>query len=216
MIYKLHLALGIAGNVTTVLLYSALILTFKGVMRKRSTEEFSCVPYVFTLLAALVYFWYGLRVVCYKWENITVVTIGGVGIILESTYILIYVWVALARRKKMAILMVLALIMVVSITTLVSTIDLRDHDHRKLFVGSIGVVVGIGMYVSPLVVTKRVIQTKRVEFMPFYLYILVLIIQHSQVSWVFLLGIPISFLQLVLYCFYWKWEIHQEPSDADL
>ncbi|XP_043700461.1 bidirectional sugar transporter SWEET3-like [Telopea speciosissima] len=96
---KIQLVLGIAGNVTSVLLYSAPILTFKRVTRKRSTEEFSGVPYFITLLGALLYLWYGLPVVSYKWENITVITICGVGVILESAYVLIYIWFASSRRK---------------------------------------------------------------------------------------------------------------------
>ncbi|KAJ4980402.1 hypothetical protein NE237_031239 [Protea cynaroides] len=226
MDHKVHLALGIAGNVTSVLLYSAPILTFKRVIRKRSTEEFSCVPYVVTLLTALLYFWYGLPVVSYKWENITVITVCGGGLIFESVYVLIYISLASPKRKKMAILMVLAVIMVVSITILISTIALHDHPHRKLFVGSIGAIVGIGMYGSPLVVVKRVIQTKSVEFMPFYLSLfsffnssiwgIYSLLGHDLfVGLPSVVGIPLCFLQLVLYCFYWKREIHEEPSDAE-
>ncbi|XP_042519334.1 bidirectional sugar transporter SWEET3a-like isoform X2 [Macadamia integrifolia] len=166
---KLHLAFGIAGNVTSVLLYAAPILTFKRVIRKRSTEGFSCVPYVVTLFSSLLYFWYGLPIVSCKWENITVVTICGLGVLFETSFVLIYILFASARTKRMVILMVMAMIVVLSITALVSTFALHDHHHRELFVGSIGLVVAIGMYGSPLVVVKQVVQTKSVEFMPFYL-----------------------------------------------
>ncbi|XP_042477345.1 bidirectional sugar transporter SWEET3b-like isoform X1 [Macadamia integrifolia] len=224
---QIHLALGIAGNVTSVLLYSAPILTFKRIIQKRSTEEFSGVPYIVFLLSALLYFWYGLPVVSYKWENITVVTICGAGVIFESAYVLIYIWFASANRKRiLAILMVVAVIMVVSITTLVSTFALHDHHHRKLFVGSIGIVFTVGMYASPLVVVKRVIQTKSVEFMPFYLSLfsflntllwgLYGLLAHDPfIGLPSVLGCPLSFLQLMLYYIYRNREI-REKNDTDL
>ncbi|XP_042477347.1 bidirectional sugar transporter SWEET3b-like isoform X2 [Macadamia integrifolia] len=187
---QIHLALGIAGNVTSVLLYSAPILTFKRIIQKRSTEEFS-------------------------------------GVIFESAYVLIYIWFASANRKRiLAILMVVAVIMVVSITTLVSTFALHDHHHRKLFVGSIGIVFTVGMYASPLVVVKRVIQTKSVEFMPFYLSLfsflntllwgLYGLLAHDPfIGLPSVLGCPLSFLQLMLYYIYRNREI-REKNDTDL
>ncbi|KAJ4976130.1 hypothetical protein NE237_001236 [Protea cynaroides] len=226
---KLHLAFGIAGNVTSVLLYAAPIFTFKRVIRKRSTEEFSSVPYVFTLLTVLLYFWYGLPVVSYKWENITLVTICGVGILLQSSFILIYFWFTSARGKRMVTLMVVAVIVVVSITVLVSTFVLHDRHHRKLFVGSISLVFSIGMYGAPLVVVKQVVQTKSVEYMPFNLSLFSFLnssmwgpyglLGHDPfIAIPNLLGWPLSLFQLVLYFIYRKRDIHKEPNDdqADL
>ncbi|XP_042483536.1 bidirectional sugar transporter SWEET3b-like [Macadamia integrifolia] len=224
---KIRLALGIAGNVTSVLLYSSPILTFKRVIGKKSTEEFSCVPYIVTLCTVLLYFWYGLPIVSYKWENITVVTISGVGILLQSTFILIYIWFSSPRRKRMVILMVVTVIIIISITTLVSTFEWHDHHHRKLFVGSIGLMVNTGMYGSPLIVVKQVVQTKSVEFMPFYLSLFSLLnsslwgpyglLGHDLfIAIPNLLGVLLSLFQLVLYCIYRERKIHKELSDTDL
>ncbi|XP_043700460.1 bidirectional sugar transporter SWEET3b-like [Telopea speciosissima] len=223
---KLKLAVGIAGNVISVLLYASPILTFKRVIRKRSTEEFSCIPYVVTLLTVELYFWYGLPIVSNKWENITVATICGVAVLLQFSFVLIYIWFASPKRKRMVILMVVGVMMVVSIIILVSTFALHDHHHRKLFVGSIGLVVAIGMYGAPLVVVKQVIQTKSVEFMPFYLSLFSFLnsscwgpyglLGHDLfIALPNLLGWPLSVCQLVLYCIYRKQEIHQEPSHDD-
>ena len=74
-------------------------LTFYRVIRKKSTEEFSCVPYVIALLNCLLYTWYGLPVVSYKWENFPVVTINGLGILFEFSFILIYFWFTSTRGK---------------------------------------------------------------------------------------------------------------------
>ncbi|XP_043705121.1 bidirectional sugar transporter SWEET3-like [Telopea speciosissima] len=237
---KLRLALRIAGNVTSVLLYAAPIITFRRVIRKQSTEGFSCVPYVVTLMTTILYFWYGLPIVSYKWENITVVTICGVGALLESSFVLIYfcfaspkgkariLTIKFSKMQRIVILMVVGLIIVISITILVSASILRDHHHRKVFVGSIGLVVATAMYGSPLVVVKQVLQTKSVEFMPFYLSLFSFLssslwgpyglLGHDPfIALPNLLGSPLGFFQLVIYCIYRKRRTHQKPiSEIDL
>ena len=74
-------------------------LTMSRIIRKKSTEEFSCVPYITALLNCLLYTWYGLPVVSCGWENFPVVTINGLGILLELSFILIYFWFASPTRK---------------------------------------------------------------------------------------------------------------------
>ncbi|KAJ4976584.1 hypothetical protein NE237_001690 [Protea cynaroides] len=129
----------------------------------------------------------------------------------------------------MVTLMVVAVIVVVSITVLVSTFVLHDRHHRKLFVGSISLVFSIGMYGAPLVVVKQVVQTKSVEYMPFNLSLFSFLnssmwgpyglLGHDPfIAIPNLLGWPLSLFQLVLYFIYRKRDIHKEPSDdqADL
>ena len=74
-------------------------LTFTRVTRKGSTEEFSCIPYIIALLNCLLYTWFGLPVVSKGWENFTVATINGLGILLETSFIIIYMWFSSAKRK---------------------------------------------------------------------------------------------------------------------
>ncbi|KAF5731230.1 bidirectional sugar transport SWEET 3 [Tripterygium wilfordii] len=171
---RLRLAVGVMGNAASLLLYAAPILTFARVIRKKNTEEFSCVPYTIALLNCLLYTWYGLPVVSYKWENFPVVTINGLGIILELSFVLIYFWFSTARGKASFFQIKVAAIVIVviigfCITAVISAFVLHDHHHRKIFVGSVGLVASVAMYGSPLVAVKQVILTKSVEFMPFYL-----------------------------------------------
>ncbi|KAK5804346.1 hypothetical protein PVK06_031995 [Gossypium arboreum] len=56
-----------------------------------------------------------------------------------------------------------------TVTAIISAFVFHDHHHRKVFVGTIGLVASVAMYAAPLVVVKQVIMTKSVEFMPFYL-----------------------------------------------
>lgn len=78
-------------------------LTFKRVVKKKSTQEFSCIPYINALVSCLFYTWYGLPVVSRGLENFPLITINGVGVLLESLYILIYLWFSSSERKASSI-----------------------------------------------------------------------------------------------------------------
>ncbi|KAE8736407.1 Bidirectional sugar transporter SWEET3 [Hibiscus syriacus] len=119
-------------------------------------------------------------------------------------------------------------IVIFSVTALISTFLFHDHHHRKVLVGTIGLVASVAMYAAPLVVVKRVIVTKSVEFMPFYLSFFsfmasVLWLAYGLLSHDLLLaspnlvGLPLGLLQLGLYCKYRKREIiEEEPCKWDL
>ncbi|EOA12756.1 hypothetical protein CARUB_v10028480mg [Capsella rubella] len=166
---KLRLSIGVLGNGASLLLYTAPILTFARVFKKKSTEEFSCFPYVMTLFNCLIYTWYGLPIVSHLWENLPLVTINGVGILLESFFIFIYFWYASPKEKIKVGVTLVPVIVLFGLTTAISAVVFDDHRHRKSFVGSVGLVASISMYGSPLIVMKKVIETKSVEYMPFYL-----------------------------------------------
>ncbi|KAF2537348.1 hypothetical protein F2Q70_00004724, partial [Brassica cretica] len=91
---KLRLSVGILGNGASLLLYTAPV-----VFKKKSTEEFSCLPYVMTLFNCLIYTWYGLPIVSHCWENFPLVSINGVGIVLESIFIFVYFCYASPKEK---------------------------------------------------------------------------------------------------------------------
>nr|KYP63825.1 Protein RUPTURED POLLEN GRAIN 1 [Cajanus cajan] len=128
------------------------MVTFKRVIRKKSTEQFSCIPYIIGLLNCLLYTWNGLPVVSYKWENFPLVTVNGVGIALELSYVLIYFWYASAKGKRKVAITAIPVLLLFSIIVAVSAFAFHDNRHRKLLVGSIGSGVSVAMYTSPLVV----------------------------------------------------------------
>ncbi|KAL0318029.1 UNVERIFIED_CONTAM: Bidirectional sugar transporter SWEET3 [Sesamum angustifolium] len=224
---KLRLAVGIMGNAASLLLYAAPILTFSRVIKKRSTEEFSCVPYILALLNCFLYTWYGFPVVSYKWENLPVVTINGLGILLEISFILIYFYFAPANGKKKAAMLTIPVLLVSCLVAIISAFVFHDHHHRKAFVGSVGLVASVAMYGSPLVVVKQVIQTKSVEFMPFYLSFFSFLASSLWMAYGLLshdlflaspnlVGSPLGILQLVLYCMYRKRKSTEQPQKWDL
>ncbi|KAI9161484.1 hypothetical protein LWI28_017909 [Acer negundo] len=166
---RLRLAVGVMGNASSLLLFTAPILTFSTVIRKKSTEEFSCFPYIISLLNCLIYSWYGMPIVSYRWENFPLVTINGLGVLLEVSFIIIYIWFATARSKMKVAAMLVPVILLFCTTAIISAFVFHDHHHRKVFVGTIGLVAAVTMYGSPLVVVRKVIRTKSVKYMPFYL-----------------------------------------------
>ncbi|KOM48609.1 hypothetical protein LR48_Vigan07g231300 [Vigna angularis] len=171
-------------------LYAAPTVTFKRVIRKKSTEEFSCIPYIIALMNSLLYTWYGLPVV------------------------------------KVAI-PAAAVLTVVGVIAIVSTFAISDHRHRKLLVGSVSLGVSIALYASPLVVMKKVIETKSVEFMPLPLSLSSLLVSLLWMTYGLLIrdifvagpnvvGTPLGILQLVLHCKYGKRREKEEPNKQNV
>ncbi|OEL38692.1 Bidirectional sugar transporter SWEET3b [Dichanthelium oligosanthes] len=218
-----HVAVGILGNAASMLLYAAPILTFRRVIKKGHVEEFSCVPYILALFNCLLYTWYGLPVVSSGWENMTVSTINGLGILLEIAFISIY---------RFALQLVIPVLTLFGLTAFFSSFMVQTHRMRKIFVGSVGLVASISMYSSPmfsnvfiavflkmdfselnLYLQKQVIMTKSVEFMPFYLSLFSFLSSSLWMIYGLLgkdlfiaspnfIGVPMGILQLVLYCIY--------------
>ncbi|ESW33346.1 hypothetical protein PHAVU_001G061900 [Phaseolus vulgaris] len=213
----------VLGNIASMSLYAAPTVTFKRVIRKKSTEEFSCIPYIIALMNSLLYTWYGLPIISNKWENFPLVTVNGVGVLFELSYILIYFWFSSPKAKVKVAMTAAAVLTVVGVIGIVSTFGIPDHRHRKLLVGSISLGVSIALYASPLVAMKKVIETKSVEFMPLPLSLSSLfaclmwmtyglLIRDIFVAGPNVVGTPLGILQLVLYCKYWKRRPTEEPN----
>ncbi|KAI3731356.1 hypothetical protein L1987_62544 [Smallanthus sonchifolius] len=224
MLVILRMAVGLMGNAASFLLYVAPTSTFARVIRKKSTEEFSFVPYTVSLMNCLFYTWYGLPVVSYKWENFPMITINGLGIILEFSFVIIFIWYTSPKQKWKAGIMTTGVIIFFSIIALISTYVFHDHKTRKQLVGGVGLIASIAMYASPLVVMKKVIQTKSVEYMPFSLSLFSFLASALWMAYGLLgrdlliaapnmVGAPLGALQLVLYCKY-RNRVMEEPKLA--
>ncbi|KAK9143950.1 hypothetical protein Syun_013350 [Stephania yunnanensis] len=212
----LRLVIGIMGNAASLLLYTAPILTFVKVIKKRSTGEFSCVPYTLALFNCLTYTWYGLPLVSDKWENFPLVTTNGIGVFLETFFIITYLCFASSKRKViLASSSVISILVAFCIVVMVSLVTTHDHRQRKVLVGTAGLIASVAMYGSPLVVMKQVIKTKSVEFMPFHLSLFSLAASSLWMIYGFLgndifvaspnlVGTPLGVFQIVLYCMYRK------------
>nr|WNV59951.1 SWEET1b protein [Betula platyphylla] len=165
-----HFLFGIFGNATALFLFLAPLITFKRIISHKSTEQFSGIPYVMTLLNCLLSAWYGLPFV--SPNNILVSTINGTGAVIELIYVMIFIIYA-PRKEKGKILGLLAFVLgVFSAVALVSLFALHGKS-RKLLCGLAASIFSIIMYASPLSIMRTVIRTKSVEFMPFFLSLFV-------------------------------------------
>ncbi|XP_059280157.1 bidirectional sugar transporter SWEET1-like isoform X2 [Lycium ferocissimum] len=185
-------------------------ITFKRIIRKRSTEQFSCMPYVIALLTSLVTAWYSLPFV--SPDNLLVTIISSIGIGLEATYVLIFLIFSSKKEKAKICGYLFVVFSIFSCLALVSMLAFKGN-KRKLLCGFAYAVSCIMMYGSPLSVMMLVIKSKSVEYMPVFLSLSVLICSTSWSIFALLgkdpfilvpnvVGTLLGAVQLILYTIY--------------
>ncbi|XP_030957681.1 bidirectional sugar transporter SWEET16-like isoform X2 [Quercus lobata] len=95
----LSFIIGIIGNITAILLYASPIKTFWWVVKKRSTESYNGIPYICTLLNTCLWTFYGLL----KPGGLLLVTVNGVGTILQIIFVTLFLIFAPKDKKKTVI-----------------------------------------------------------------------------------------------------------------
>ncbi|XP_077228050.1 bidirectional sugar transporter SWEET2a-like isoform X1 [Tasmannia lanceolata] len=210
---------GVAGNLFALTLFVSPIATFRRIARNRSTEQFSGLPYIYSLLNCLISCWYGLPFVTPG--VILVATVNSVGALFQFLYITIFIiYAENAKRVKMSGLL-LAVFGVFGVIVFVS-IRCLDPIARQIFVGCLSVAALIFMFASPLFIiviafqTSTIhcmIRTRSVEFMPFYLSLSTFLMSLSFFAYGMLkhdifiyapngIGTILGTLQLLLYAYY--------------
>lgn len=159
-------AAGVAGNIFAIVLFVSPIPTFRRIIRNRSTEQFSGLPYVYSLLNCLICLWYGLPYVTPG--IILVATVNSIGTVFQLVYIVIFIACA-EKTRKLKMLGLLLGVFALFIGIVLVSVKLFDPPSRQLFVGYLSVASLISMFASPLFIINLVIKTKSVEYMPFYL-----------------------------------------------
>ncbi|CAO2816142.1 unnamed protein product [Amaranthus hypochondriacus] len=110
---------------------------------------------------------YGLPFV--KENNFLVATINGVGLAIEIIYVIIFlVYSNIQRKKRIGIYLCIEALLVAGMLVFVLE-GLHTKKLRTSVVGPVCTFFNICMYLSPLTVMRKVIQTKSVKCMPFYL-----------------------------------------------
>ncbi|KAK1555751.1 hypothetical protein Q3G72_030902 [Acer saccharum] len=151
-------------------------ITFKRIIRSKSTEQFSGIPYVMTLLNNLLTAWYGLPFV--SENNILVSTINGTGAVIESIYVLIFIIYATKKEKAKIFGLLMFVLSMFAAVALLSLLALHGNT-RNILCGFAAAIFSTIMYASPLSVVMMVIKTKSVEFMPFFLSLFVFLCSSS-------------------------------------
>ncbi|GER37686.1 bidirectional sugar transporter SWEET1 [Striga asiatica] len=207
----LHVFFGIFGNATGLFLFLSPTVTFKRIVAKRSTEQFSGIPYVMTLLNCLLSAWYGLPFI--SKNNYLVTVINGTGAAIEAAYVLIFLIFAPKKEKAKIFGFLICILAIFSTIALLSILGFHNKSQKQQLCGYAATIFSIIMYASPLSIMRMVIKTKSVEYMPFLLSLFVFL---CGTSW-FIYGligkdkflyIPNGFgsllgtMQLILYAIY--------------
>ncbi|KAJ6423957.1 hypothetical protein OIU84_024851 [Salix udensis] len=187
-------AVGIIGNVISFGLFLSPVPTFYRICKKKDVQEFQPYPYVATVLNCLFWIFYGLPII--KPDSILVVTINGVGLVLELIYLSIFCFFDRQNkgRKKVSLGLLGEVIFMAAIVA-ITLLAFHTHEKRILF--------------------KKVVTTKSVEFMPLYLSLANFLNGCVWTAYALIkfdifilvsngLGAFFGLLQLVLYAFYYK------------
>ncbi|KAJ1411107.1 SWEET sugar transporter [Sesbania bispinosa] len=205
-----HFLFGIFGNASGLFLFLAPTITFRRIVSKKSTEEFSGIPYVMCLLNCLLSAWYGLPFV--SPHNILVTIINGAGAVIEVVYVFIFIFFSPKKEKAKILGLFTFVTTVFSAVVFVSLFALHGNS-RKIFCGFAAAIFSIIMYGSPLSIMRLVIKTKSVEFMPFFLSLFVFLCGTSWFIFGLLghdpfvavpngVGSALGTMQLILYFIY--------------
>ncbi|CAN6272810.1 unnamed protein product [Urochloa humidicola] len=170
---------GILGNIISLMVFLSPLPTFYRVFRKKSTEGFQSTPYVVTLFSCMLWIFYALL----KPGSELLVTINGVGCVIEAVYIAMYLAYAPRAARALTAKMLLGLNvgvfgLVALVTMLLSTKN--GNSLRVQVLGWICVSVAMSVFAAPLSIMRQVIRTKSVEYMPFSLSFFLVV---SAVIW---------------------------------
>jgi len=209
----LRLGAGIIGSVISLLMYGAPIITFKRVIQKRTTEDFSGFPYAVALLNCLLYTYYGSPLISNGWDNLIVMVVNAIGLVIECSFICIYLIFAPPKPKTVMVRLLVTVLMVSGTLGIISVIAMHDHKHKKMLVGTAGMVATVILYGSPLSMIRLVIQSKSVEFMPFNLSLFAFLCSIFWLAYGVLskdivvmapnfIGVPLASAQMIIYWIY--------------
>ncbi|KAI3429988.1 Bidirectional sugar transporter SWEET [Psidium guajava] len=221
--------IGIIGNVISFGLFLSPIPTFITIFKKKSAAGFKPDPYVATVLNCAMWVFYGMPFV--HPDSLLVVTINGFGLCLELFYVgIFFVYSPWNKRRNIGLALLVELIFMV-VVVVITLMTLHTTGKRSALVGILCIVFNIAMYTSPLTIMKRVIQTKSVKYMPFYLSLANFL---NGIIWAIYallkfdpyvlvpngLGSVSGLVQLILYAHYYKttkWDEEDDnPAEVEL
>ncbi|KMZ68371.1 Bidirectional sugar transporter SWEET15 [Zostera marina] len=155
---------GVFGNVISFMVFFAPVPIFLRICRRKSTESFDSLPYVVPLLSAMIWLYFAFLT-----SDVLLMSINSAGIIVEGTYVLIFLYYADKHARALTLKLVMCLNVGVFGSLLVLTLILAKGNTRINIIGWAGSTFAVSVFMSPLSVIRLVIKTKSVEFMPFTL-----------------------------------------------
>ncbi|KNA23669.1 hypothetical protein SOVF_021930 [Spinacia oleracea] len=196
------------------------IPTFYRIYKKKSTEEFQSIPYVIAFFSCILWLLYAYV----KTDVLFLVTINVFGLFIETIYIAIFVVYAnkktrISTMKQIILFNVFGFGVIFFFTMFIA----KTTRVRLLLLGWICLIFSLCVFVAPLGVMRKVIRTKSVEYMPFFLSFFLTI---SAVVWFFygllkhdvyiavpnVLGFTFGIVQMILYAMY----RNAKPTEKDI
>lgn len=152
-----------------------------------------------------------------KSHTTLLITINSFGVFIETVYICFFLFYATKKARIDAVKLLLLFIVAGFGLVLLLTLFLVKGTNRTHVVGWICLVFSLCVFVAPLCIVKKVIQTKSVEYMPFALsafltlsavvwFFYGLLIKDFNVAIPNVLGFTFGIIQMVLYQIYNKSE----------
>ncbi|CAN6445588.1 unnamed protein product [Victoria cruziana] len=145
-------AVGLLGNLFALVLFVSPFPTFRRIIRSGSTEQFSGLPYIYSLLNCLICLWYGLPFI--RPGVILVATVNSIGACFHLMYISLYIAHADSQKKLKMSAMLIAVFIIFSAIAFVS-LEFLSSSARRIFVGYLTVASLISMFASPLFIIVR-------------------------------------------------------------
>ncbi|KAI8529250.1 hypothetical protein RHMOL_Rhmol12G0210700 [Rhododendron molle] len=207
--HNLAFAFGLLGNIVSFFVFLSPLPTFYKIYQKKSTEGFQSVPYVVALFSAMLLMYYAFLK---DNDGILIITINSFGCLVETIYIVVYLFYA-PKKTKVYTIKLLSLMIVGFGLIFILTQFLAKGPTCLQIVGWICLVFSVSVFVAPLCIVKQVIRTQSVEYMPFSLS---LTLTLNAVMWFFygflikdfniaipnVLGFVFGIIQMVVYGVY--------------
>ncbi|KAM0016680.1 putative SWEET sugar transporter [Helianthus debilis subsp. tardiflorus] len=160
--HPLVFVFGLLGNIISTGVYFAPLPTFIEICKRKSTMGFQSLPYVVSLLSALLWLFYAF---IKGGDTFLLISINTLGIVIESLYIIIFLMYATPHAKKQTIKGLSGVMMLCLVVSLGTFFSLQGPT-RVLVVGWICVGISVCVFAAPLTIVFEVVRTKSVEFMP--------------------------------------------------
>ncbi|XP_022721083.1 bidirectional sugar transporter SWEET10-like [Durio zibethinus] len=200
---------GILGNVVSFLVSLAPLPTFYQIYKKKTSEGFQSMPYVVSLLSAIIWIYYALL----KNNAMLLITINTFRCVIKIFYIVTYFYFAPKKEKVVTVMHILLFSVFGFGVIVLSTIFLKNPMIRLRVLGYICVAFTLSVFVAPLCIVRKVIKTKSVEYMPFTLsmfltlgavlwFIYGLMLKDMIIAIPNILGFIFGILQMIIYAIY--------------
>ncbi|CAO2149002.1 unnamed protein product [Urochloa humidicola] len=207
--HPLAFTFGLLGNIISFMTYLAPLPTFYRIVKSKSTEGFQSVPYVVALFSAMLWIYYALL----KSNEFLLITVNAAGCVIETIYIVIYLTYAPKKAKLFTAMILLLLNVGVFGLILLLTMLLSAGEKRVVLLGWVCVGFAVSVFVAPLSIIRKVVVTRSVEFMPFFLslsltvsavvwFLYGLLIKDKYVALPNVIGFTFGVIQMGLYAFY--------------